>query len=60
MQPQSRLNPSEEDTLLERLYELEMKNSQLQALVVELLDKNQRLRNELAHYEEKVVTRPSL
>jgi predicted RNase H-like nuclease (RuvC/YqgF family) len=59
MQPQSRLNPSEEDTLLERLYELEMKNSQLQALVVELLDKNQRLRSELARFEEKVVAKPS-
>jgi hypothetical protein len=54
MQPQSRLNPSEEDTLLERLYELEAKNLQLQTLVVELLDKNQRLRHALAPYEQQV------
>ncbi len=54
MQPQSRLSPSEEDTLLERLYELETKNLQLQTLVVELLDKNQRLRNSLARYEQQV------
>ncbi|MBX6359633.1 MAG: hypothetical protein IRZ03_06120 [Acidobacterium ailaaui] len=44
MQPQNKSNRSEEDALLERLYELEVKNAQLQTLVVELLDKNERLR----------------
>ncbi|HEX3436748.1 MAG TPA: hypothetical protein VHT24_08260 [Pseudacidobacterium sp.] len=53
------MNPSEEDTLLNRLYEFEMRNSQLQALVVELLDKNERLRNALARHEEKVGANPS-
>lgn len=33
--------------LLDRLQELEMQNSHLQALVVELLDKNERLRLQL-------------
>jgi hypothetical protein len=39
--------------LRDRLRELEMKNTSLQGLIVELLDKNERLRSTLAQMEKK-------
>jgi hypothetical protein len=60
MQPPRELNPSENVTegagrLESRLYELEFRNSQLQALVVELLDKNEQLRRTLAQRKREEV-----
>jgi hypothetical protein len=53
MPPPKELNLSENatggaGTLESRLYELEFRNAHLQALVVELLDKNEQLRRALA------------
>jgi hypothetical protein len=61
MQPLKELNPSDSThlgeptstTLHERMQELEVQNSQLQLLVVELLNKNERLRLTLARLEER-------
>jgi hypothetical protein len=63
MPPQKGLNRSDAapnetaemtDILIQdRLRELEMKNSYLQGLIVELLDKNERLRSALAQLEKK-------
>jgi predicted nuclease with TOPRIM domain len=60
MPPPKELNPSDSApqgeivnaTLHERMQELEIQNSQLQTLVVELLDKNEQLRRTLARLEE--------
>jgi hypothetical protein len=65
MQPQNRLNPSEafpagghegtpENILRDRMRELAAQNQNLQALVVELLDKNERLRSALAQHEKDI------
>lgn len=56
MLPPKELNLSESvtgaaGTLENRLQELEFRNSQLQTLVVELLDKNEQLRRTLAQRE---------
>lgn len=56
MLPPKALNLSENVTgsasnLESRLHELEFRNSQLQTLVVELLDKNEQLRRTLAQRE---------
>jgi hypothetical protein len=42
-------------TLESRVYELEFRNSQLQALVVELLDKNEQLRRALAQRKQDAI-----
>jgi hypothetical protein len=65
MLPQNRLNPSEavpagghegppENILRDRMRELAAQNQHLQALVVELLDKNERLRSALAQHEKDI------
>lgn len=65
MQPQNRLNRSEaivtssqervsENSLQDSVRELAAQNQYLQALVVELLDKNERLRHALAQHGEEI------
>lgn len=60
MQRQSRLNPPEavvtssQNSLQDGLRELAAQNQHLQALVVELLDKNERLRHALAQHGEEI------